>query len=175
MDQTSSEAAGCKHNPACNCYGGNCGGKRDAPDFAAQALATLKQRGQSLEDLRALINGIDLTWVKRKIMDAREGKGWSQEKADDMEVRYKRFLYLFATSEGARIVSTLDIDAMWHQHILDTRAYFADCERVFGAYLHHFPYFGMRDEEDARELEVAFTQTRQHYEREYGETYVTVG
>lgn len=159
------------HTPACNCYGGNCGESR-GPDFARQVMTKLKERNLTVDELRVMIEAIDLTWIKRKIMDRRKGKGWTQEKADEMEQRYKRFLFLFATSVDARIVPTLDVDAMWHQHILDTMAYFADTERVFGMYLHHFPYFGMRSEDDARQLDEAFMDTCRRYEEMYGEPYI---
>lgn len=28
---------------------------------------------------------------------------------------------------------------MWHAHILFTQKYAADCDRIFGSFLHHFP------------------------------------
>ena len=37
-------------------------------------------------------------------------------------------------------VPTIDIDLFWHQHILDTRAYAKDCQKVFGQFLHHFQF-----------------------------------
>jgi hypothetical protein len=44
------------------------------------------------------------------------------------------------------------VDEIWHQHILDTHAYHRDCDAIFGSYLHHFPYFGMRGDADAQAL-----------------------
>jgi hypothetical protein len=32
------------------------------------------------------------------------------------------------------------VDEMWHRHILDTAAYRADCDSLFGRFLDHFPY-----------------------------------
>ncbi len=61
------------------------------------------------------------------------------------------------------------MDKMWHYHILDTRAYCRDCDNVFGGYFHHFPYFGMRSEEDASNLVNAFEQTKAHYADAFGE------
>ena len=43
-----------------------------------------------------------------------------------------------------RIVPTLTIDEFWHAHILDTRAYMADCKALFGKYMHHYPYSGLK-------------------------------
>ncbi len=61
------------------------------------------------------------------------------------------------------------MDTMWHYHILDTRAYVRDSERVFGGYFHHYPYFGLRGDEDARRLKATFETTKELYEREFGE------
>lgn len=118
--------------------------------------------------LRANIEALDLAPIKVKLMDKKEGTGWSREHADQMEILYKRFLFLMVT-EKAPIVPTKEIDIFWHQHILDTRKYAEDCEVTFGYFLHHFPYFGMRGEEDAKNLASAFTETKQIFERVFGE------
>lgn len=57
----------------------------------------------------------------------------------------------------------------WHYHILDTRAYHKDCDTVFGHYLHHFPYFGMRGEHDAIDLKNAFLAPKEKYRETFGE------
>ena len=46
-------------------------------------------------------------------------------------------------------------------HILDTRKYAADCEAAFGHFVHHFPYLGLRGEEDTKALEAAFVNMQQ--------------
>jgi hypothetical protein len=158
-------------NPSCGCWGGSCGDKIGS-DFVPKVKEYLARKGLTEEDLRQAIEGIDLTMVKMKIMDSREGKGWSKQKADGVEVAYKRYLFLFATREDIRVVPTLDIDALWHQHILDTRAYFSDCDTVFGTYMHHFPYFGMRGEADAADLNRSFRSTCALYKEVFGEDYV---
>lgn len=61
------------------------------------------------------------------------------------------------------------VDDMWHSHILDTRAYHDDCDRILGRYLHHFPYFGMRGEDDAQALHDAYADTIERYRRAFGE------
>ena len=48
-------------------------------------------------------------------------------------------------------------------------AYRADCDAIFGRFLDHFPYFGMRDEHDARDLEDAYTATLERYHDAFGE------
>jgi hypothetical protein len=41
---------------------------------------------------------------------------------------------------------------------------------MFGYFLHHFPYFGMRGEDDAAALRAASERMHEIYEREFGET-----
>lgn len=113
----------------------------------------------------------DLGPIKVKLMDPEEGEGWSLERCNEVEVRYKRFLYLSVKYPQA-IIPSKEVDAMWHQHILDTRKYAEDCKATFGFFLHHFPYFGMRGPEDAQDLENAFEETCRLYNAEFGEPYV---
>ena len=119
----------------------------------------------------AAVGDIDLSMVKLKLMDPEEGKGWDQAFAELAEKRYRRFLCLVSIHRDASIVPTQDIDAFWHQHILDTRAYAADCERVFGEFVHHFPYFGMRGDADAQNLLSSFETTKSLYAEAFGEPY----
>jgi hypothetical protein len=54
---------------------------------------------------------------------------------------YQRFLVLHLLHPDQRIcpVAPIDSDGLWHAHILDTRAYGDDCQRIFGRFLHHDP------------------------------------
>lgn len=126
----------------------------------------------SLERISWLINekhimpeiaGINLEMVKMKLQDKDEGQGWSQEQCDSAEIEYKRYLQLNLQYPKASIVPNKIMDTMWHYHILDTRAYCKDSERVFGGYFHHYPYFGMRGEQDKQNLLNSFEETKQMY------------
>lgn len=123
------------------------------------------------EVLLAEIEGIDLSMVKLKLMDADEGQAWSSDFAEAVEQQYKRYLYMVQISREFSPVPTREIDLFWHQHILDTRAYFSDCQRVFGEFIHHYPYFGMKDAEEAAELEDSFEATKHLYKSLFGEEY----
>ena len=92
---------------------------------------------------------IDLEMVKMKLQDTEEGLGWTVDQCDEAEIEYKRFLQLNKKFPDISIVPHTTMDLMWHQHILDTRAYHNDSDTVFGQYFHHFPYFGIRSESDA--------------------------
>jgi hypothetical protein len=112
---------------------------------------------------------IDLANVRRKLADHEEGKGYGRDELDRMEREYRRYLALQLACPDAAIVPCKIVDEMWHQHILDTRAYAADCDALFGGFLHHYPYFGMRDEAEAQELRDAYAETIERYRSAFGE------
>jgi hypothetical protein len=113
------------------------------------------------------IQALDLGPIKFKLMDAQEGEGWTREFVERMELEYKRFLTLLAKYPDEPIAPGKEVDRFWHAHILDTQKYMEDCERVFGSYLHHFPYFGLRGADDATALEAAGRRTRELYAAEF--------
>lgn len=129
----------------------------------------MTQACKSVAHTVAAIQALDLDPIKLKLMDPEEGQGWSREYADRMEVAYKRYLTLLAKFPEETIAPTKDVDKFWHGHILDTMKYAEDCENVFGYFLHHFPYFGMRGEQDAADLRAASERMHEIYEREFGE------
>src|SRR5215204_6383162 len=71
-------------------------------------------RSASVETAMAAIGSIDLSAVKRKVVDE---KGWSEEIADYAELRYRRFLCMHLLNARLLLVPPPDIDAFWHQHI----------------------------------------------------------
>ena len=120
------------------------------------------------------IEKLDLGPIKFKLVHD-EHHPVTTERVAELETRYKRFLILHLKYRPTKIVPTKEVDIFWHTHILDTQKYAADCEHVFGYFLHHFPYFGMRGEEDAQDLQDSFTETGRLYETEFGEPYQTEG
>lgn len=116
------------------------------------------------------IANLDFTMVKRKLMDADAGEGWSQAYCDRVCEEYKRFLALKREApEFTQIVPSSSIDTFWHYHILDTRKYAADCHAVFGFFLHHYPYYGMRGGDDVGDLQISWVNTRAAYFRRFVE------
>jgi hypothetical protein len=126
-------------------------------------------RKTSLAQTVAAIQALDLTPIKFKATRAEDGYGWSAEHADRMELAYKRYLILHAKYPHLPLAPERDIDRFWHMHILDTRKYAADCEAVFGEFLHHFPYLGLRGGDDAKALDDAYRAMQQLYAQEFGE------
>ena len=107
---------------------------------------------------------LDLEPIKYKLVVDRR---WARERAENAEFHYKCFLTLIIRHPGESIVPLGDIDAFWHQHILDTRKYAADCELIFGRFLHHYPYFGLRGDQDAQDLKTATTRTAELFLTEF--------
>jgi len=116
------------------------------------------------------INELNLDPIKVKLMDTKDGPGWSLEKADEYGEKYKAFLYLTKKYGHKKIVPAKDVDEVWHTHILDTYKYHDDCDKIFGHYLHHFPYFGMRNEDDEKDLTSSFSETFDIYRKEFPST-----
>jgi hypothetical protein len=120
------------------------------------------------EKMIEAIFALDLEPIKMKLMDKKEGQGWSSAQADRYELEYKRFLALLAKFPDDVIAPSTSVDKFWHAHILDTVKYARDCESVFGYFLHHYPYFGLRGEQDAANLAKAAIRMRRLYEQEFG-------
>jgi len=125
--------------------------------------------GPAVSKLNDAILALDLDPIKIKLMGSDDGEGWSRAKAEAVDTEYRRFLHLGLEPHRVPIVPTKDVDKFWHYHILDTMKYADDCNAIFGRFLHHFPYFGLRGEDDARNLRQAAAQTRLLYRQTFGE------
>lgn len=119
--------------------------------------------------LRMLTTSLDLSDVRMKLADPEEGHGFTPDRIDLMESEYRRFLALQLADPDAAIVPCKLVDDIWHQHILDTAAYRADCDAIFGRFLDHYPYFGMRGDDDAQALHDAYADTLDRYRDAFGE------
>jgi len=117
--------------------------------------------------LQSRIESLDLEPIKFKLV--RE-KSYDRTQVEALAKWYKRFLFLTFKYRGQSIVVCEGIDAFWHQHILDTQKYAADCNAVFGEFLHHFPYFGLRGDDDQQALVDAYKQSLSIMQKEFGET-----
>ncbi|WP_300751946.1 hypothetical protein [Janthinobacterium sp.] len=114
---------------------------------------------------------LNLDAIKVKLMHRESGEGWSLEKANAVEFEYRRFLILMKQFPREETAPLMDVDTFWHYHILDTLKYAADCEQVFGYFLHHFPYIGLRGEDDEAAHHRIGERMKQLYELTFGETY----
>ncbi len=75
------------------------------------------------------------------------------------EKHYRRFLALNILYPRKTIVPNRLVDAVWHEHLLNSRKYMSDCQALFGEYLHHKPRVKLPEE---------FEETKQLYEAHFG-------
>lgn len=104
---------------------------------------------------------------KKKLSRSDSGVDWSRQKLTIAEQQYRCFLYL--RLKYGRIPPTETIDEFWHAHILDTEKYFADSNRIFGRYEHHYPYRGLEGKRDEKRWLKSFSRAQELYKKEFGE------
>jgi hypothetical protein len=114
------------------------------------------------------IAALDLDPIKVKLIHPESGEGWTRQHTDAVELEYRRFLFLMKKFPNEVTAPLADVDTFWHYHILDTMKYAADCEHMFGYFLHHFPYSGMRGEEDLAAHAAAGNRMQELYEQTFG-------
>jgi hypothetical protein len=105
-------------------------------------------------------------------MHRESGEGWSLEQAEAVEVQNRRFLYLMKKIPNERAAPHSDVDIFWHFHILDTIKYASDCTTVFGYFLPHFPYVGLRGADDLMAHQRVGERMRELYEATFGEPFL---
>jgi hypothetical protein len=130
--------------------------------------ARLTERPQ--HEVIAAIQALDLESVKLRVMDPELGEGWTREYADSIEAAYKTYLTMLVKYEddAEDILLSEDVDEFWHGHILHTRKYAEDCQKIFGAFLHHNPQVGGRAAADLEKRALLGEKTRRLYEKEFG-------
>jgi hypothetical protein len=85
---------------------------------------------------------------------------------DDHVERYKKFLYLIKKYKGkSLLVPPLDVDIVWHAHMLRRDHYEKDTEDYFGHILDH------DDSIATQQLKRSERQTRYLWQKEYGDSY----
>lgn len=97
------------------------------------------------------IDALDFSRMKAKLQHQKHAH-WTPESLEQAERGYRQFLKLAAKYPHTPAVPSEQVDAFWHAHILDTRRYASDCERIFGYVLHHDPYVGIDGPEDEARL-----------------------
>lgn len=125
--------------------------------FAGPVLILFVVEGHAMLALDPDIAELDLEPIAFKAcMD----EGWDIEKVDRITLRYRRFLQAIRNEPDTSLAPSRDVDLFWHHHILDTRKYIEDCRRLFGEYIHHFPYSGIRGDKDAQEQDERFQRSQ---------------
>lgn len=131
--------------------------------------ATTLSPPRPADALELVRSQLDLTNLRSKLVHPDEPNTVTLAQLDQMEQEYQRFLALKLAYPEAEIVPCKIVDELWHRHILDTAAYRADCEAIFGHFVDHFPYFGIRSATDAQDLRDAYAETIALYRDAFGE------
>jgi hypothetical protein len=128
----------------------------------------------NMNALFSAVMALDLDAIKVKLMHVASGEGWSVEHTNAVEKEYRRFLCLMKLYPEEDTAPLVDVDTFWHYHILDTMKYAADCEQVFGYFLHHYPYVGLRGDNDDQFRIDSGDRMRTLYETTFSEAYPAV-
>ena len=133
------------------------------------AIVTVTVPEVTTEERLRRIDALDLEPIVYKLTHPEPGQTvLSLAEADEDVALYRCFLKLCVLHPGAAIVPTRQLDHVWHTHMLDTAKYRADCDEVFGHFKDHFPYAGLRGEDDRRAWREAFARTRRLFRRHFG-------
>ena len=137
--------------------------------------------GVNLPSLAAAVEYIDkmdFSLIKNKLLseDPLLCRRWTLPEAEIAIQYYKNFLYLNKkyASQFPVLPPLLEVDEIWHHHIMDTRQYKLDCENIFGYFFHHYPYVGTRSLEDKENLDTAFNVVQDLHEIEFGKKMISV-
>ena len=119
------------------------------------------------DEINSLVNTINFDKLKWKLTKSTEAT-WTQAICEFAELEYKKFLTLKMLYPKVSFVPSKLVDKFWHEHILDTKSYAEDCKKLFGSFVHHYPYFGIYGDEDQKALQTAFEETIKLYESHFG-------
>lgn len=119
------------------------------PTLSAEALACLEK-----------LKSLQLWSIAAYLTDSKKGCGWTLEQALRAIERYKTFLFISFLYPQFLLVPTPEIDRVWHVHILHTRQYCNDCQRLFGRFIHHEPDSELEGKSPQSNFAQAFAQTQ---------------
>jgi len=118
------------------------------------------------------VKGLDLQRIAWKIKNSSHNPELDEKHIEMAIEQYRKYLTLKIRYPTVNLVPTEDIDLIWHAHILDTENYASDCEKIFGRFLHHKPYFGEFSDESQDQMRNFYNETSDLWEIEFGEKLV---
>jgi hypothetical protein len=119
----------------------------------------------AIETIMAKVNTLNFVPHGYKLQ---KEHGWSENKINYTINLYKEWLVLQVLYEDLSFAPSELVDEFWHIHILDTRKYLSDCNTIKGEMIHHYPYFGLTDQENESVLESGFKLTKKLYLHHFG-------
>ncbi len=112
---------------------------------------------------------IDWLAIVHNLLGSDKGREFTLAQAVIAILRYQLFLFLVRKYANMRLVPSKEIDAVLHVHIATNQQYKEECQYLFGTSLVHSPGLGTRGEVDRQEWLVAFAQTRELFEYNFGQ------
>ncbi len=126
---------------------------------------TLECNMLSEHDGKSQLDALDLSAICDKLQDPQGWYRWPNDRVIAAIKDYRKFLHLNRKYPETELVPGPDADEVWHLHVLNTRQYQEDCERLFGRFLHHSPASDMAE----HEMEIARENTVRLHMKEFGE------
>lgn len=102
--------------------------------------------------------------------------GWSPKHIPEAIKQYRNYIFLIRKwGHQYKLPPSVDIDDVWHAHILHTREYTEFCNTIFGHYLHHDPHTEGDFKTAKIKLQTVFEEeTQMLYYQEFGDYIYTV-
>ncbi len=122
-------------------------------------------------DFSKMINKL----INQSIPNPYNSYQWERVALEQAVNRYKKYLFILVKykNDYDMLPPTLEIDEIWHHHILDTQKYMDDCQFLYGQYLHHYPYFGLEEQgTNYKVIYEALQRTRKLFFLEFNEELI---
>lgn len=121
----------------------------------------------AVDHAQEFLANYDFSYVQYRLMKIEH---WSERSAAKILQQYKNFLYLQKKySDQQHITPSLEIDEVWHAHILYTKDYAEFCQHFFGRFLHHVPQKPGVASDSETKVEQDFSATQELYKQEFGD------
>lgn len=134
-------------------------------------LKDLKKTALTRPQAAALkrINGIDLADI---LVRASKRADWTSGQKRLAEKWYRGYLWLsYLHGKQPVFAIVAEADELWHAHIVYTKRYRRDCQRVFGAFLDHNPVHGI----PTKRYNVNIAKAERWYELEFKQEFEVDG
>jgi len=90
---------------------------------------------------------------------------WTVAHTEGAISEYLRFAELLTLSPDRELIASTDVDAVWHEHVLDTENYALDCQHMWGRYVHHRR---VRTAAERADIPTSYALTKQRYAAHFG-------
>ncbi len=105
------------------------------------------------QNIESIIQELNIGEICKKAAD---NFSWTSKDMEYAKLWYARHWYLAQKFPKLHLAAISKMaDDLWHQHIIDTPKYLADCERILGRFMNHQPIYGEPNEHQSRVYEAS--------------------